>query len=837
MSTFEVDPLTTSPERLSLDEAFAQAVYEAQVLPEDEQQREEAAIDAVAADYATKYLLESDQQKVAIAANVLRWFLYAEPGGELPEGLVYEDNRGGWPPVSVQADRRIFGLTQLQQTLSVIYLKACASRHDMVDKALLKDGSPLHRLVWHHPILEYLRSFDAGQSDGERPLNNKERQLAGKIIEEEARLNDGIDRAADINPQTFAGRKIAAGKLLLDWATKRDPHVMGDAGPSRKNKQPSGGWQRLKAHYWPRVQKYVSDEGYDLSRAENGGFEVWISKEGEESISYFDLIEDITNDIIGEITDAFDTGSEQLDSLCHLILRQTLEALFNPTDESPSISVDESLKHVIKHAHLSNFEMDALIRFPTVHWKWPINVLGARGRLLPYEDNRGIPYHYNRSHVDACVDSLDSLGPGLGTTEEFLNEYTTYTVESLSGSNHQLAGRMLLEVDKGSVSSQPVPDRPLDFIMNYTLWVPEGKEPYIPGFSTVQLENRKYGFIKQDTDPYGFCDVPVLQENLPGLAAFFDRLGAVQIVDALASAENLTVGDLEAIIARGSDYYLPDEHERVSDFSSSNRGEPARVQNGRLQIQCLEAGKLQREVLGRLFGDHCMSFARGNLINQENDTTYSTTNIGHVQTVFAHEGRQYILDSTPGMKPEDQAKLQSMGYKGGLNSFSGNVHDKRYQNPLPDIQKAFDDRKPTQSVAEQQDYYDPSEHIEEEADFVPPTPAELRHQLEKQLVAIFRLKDKRALYRYLPKANRNLPGYKPVPHRDPVVRSLLVLALAETGTQTSDESVKALAYVRNYPEIHRKFVSSHQRKFYSSAVLNLLENALSQLSPNRPQDT
>ncbi|HEV7454104.1 MAG TPA: hypothetical protein VGO07_02490 [Candidatus Saccharimonadales bacterium] len=181
------------------------------------------------------------------------------------------------------------------------------------------------------------------------------------------------------------------------------------------------------------------------------------------------------------------------------------------------------------------------------------------------------------------------------------------------------------------------------------------KDPFIPGFKLVSRRNFEYAteaviyefMPSAEGDPYADCHVQVPAEGVTKLVEAYEYLGMPGLVAKVKANTSLTVNELKRYIMQESRYIYPEHGSGWGGGDEQLGMFKGWVENGKFETQCSGAAFFMKCSIDTAFG-------HGNAMVIAGDTVpMSSTRLDkarHNQVSVNLEGRNYIVDATPGIE-------------------------------------------------------------------------------------------------------------------------------------------------------------------------------------------
>ncbi|HSH18006.1 MAG TPA: hypothetical protein VK978_01345, partial [Candidatus Saccharimonadales bacterium] len=312
--------------------------------------------------------------------------------------------------------------------------------------------------------------------------------------------------------------------------------------------------------------------------------------------------------------------------------------------------------------------------------------------------------------------------------------------------------------------------------------------PAIPGYILVGEDKAtgRFGFVRNpEEEPYQECAVLLPVAAIKKLSETYRGIGLDGLANDLVGSEAPTVSDLERLIRDYSTYTEP----QVSStpYRPNLESYVASVTNGYLEVQCTGANSFNVLSLQAAFGTTEAELLKGRVIKQ--GSMEIASRLGHAQTFFVHNGRQYILDATPTRPDEvDYSYIgtQTLVYMAAVRSLFSR---KRSASDLQDRQPVT--IPPRQPLQDSSQPLGPAPDKVVEYRLPEPTPEEkitgMLQAAEQQFQTIFNVSDAASLYEQVMKQ----------PESDPARRLLCDFKQWQRQGIPAEQARRTAVYFRN----------------------------------------
>ncbi|MET1033369.1 MAG: hypothetical protein ABWX94_02630 [Candidatus Saccharimonadales bacterium] len=577
-----------------------------------------------------------ERDMIRYTHDILEWDLFGQLGDTLPKGLALvqsdEDTR-------VKFDERRWFAYHCAETTHRDLEKVGAEevintvRTDLMSRERDAKLSLLESVAMQTPLYAFLESFDQQvmTSPEEVPLNEEKRQ---------AKLNEALEKIRRVHhlapgepitkgsPAEYDARK-ARGKLeLATELSAQTPFSQGDALTRAREYYSS----RLMQIIYPDTSDdYRQQERVRLLRTENS-----------------DELGDLISELIYD--EATVLKVDDMDPLAREVTMALLDtAITRILLSPPERDYADLLRSSVSTTSTSTLET---IWEPIGRLNFTSRDSGLRAWLL---SPRAEVVH--DSEVEGRMDS-----------HRHATDATLLTAREIAKERSVIVGHVRSPIADGNMRlvqtqlrDENMPDIPDDYDLFLSLYITaemslQYADPYVPGFTLVgrTRQENKYAFVRDpEGDPYAPARMPIEKARLEGLTEKYNQLGLTELSDRLTSVEAVTVEELVALLKDYSEYFIPDKVPgSLVDRPSTFEGFELLVNDGKLQVQCTGAAKFLELSLEYIFGPGTTRIIDG--ITLSDDVTLRA--IRHAQVGFTHEGRLYILDSTPSHRDSSRSK-------------------------------------------------------------------------------------------------------------------------------------------------------------------------------------
>ncbi|HUD06958.1 MAG TPA: hypothetical protein VMR34_03665 [Candidatus Saccharimonadales bacterium] len=610
-----------------------------------------------AAERVSATLLNPDQQRaVALYAGVLDWHYFGKPNDPIPEGMVLTVESDGDPGISL--DYRIPYINDQLGSLGTRiaeagmndglapYFKEMKERRPLVQK-VIKD------FILNSAEYQLLSSFDDAIVQAEpSPLNPYWRQIRETQIEQALREKYGVEPDETISLGSPMHLELRRDLYQLDRETMVTPEVPDES---------SSALQRARAYLTPFIATEFEDDHDELRFGRilyDPGNGLYVAGEGEDDEDAIDELWDYCTQASRKMSPNIFVGDEKLREIAIGFMKIAMEVILDPRSSG---SYQKILETAVDQA--INYNLDDLNE--TIYPSPSNYIYGSLQSPLLTRSPTGETYDYDqvRSLSHRRYTSRENWGDVFGsksrlaTAEQLWRDenFQAGQVEKYAPANYRTEMRLIQTRERiepmGARSTEE------DLVITLSMRAEPGIVPYIPGYELVSISPfyDRYGFrVDPEGDPYQTCQVVINKERREKLYRNYESIGLAELAQQVEARSRLTVSELASLIRSASIYHVP---EKMSGLGSDDPLSSSMtyldvfgsfskvVLSGKLHVQCTGAASFLKESLGIAFGLGSSAITSGNnVINPTNDFISMA---GHAQTVFTHNGKQYILDSTP----------------------------------------------------------------------------------------------------------------------------------------------------------------------------------------------
>lgn len=738
------------------------------------------------------------QQVIKLYADVLDWQMFGQPGDPLPQGLqLFQEG----DKRTIAHDTSIPYLTSnipliISSELSHIGL-------DEVGKAIqqqLYENEPEIRATltdFLHQSAEYqlLSSFGRPECRAQpQPLNDYWRQVRYSQAESDVANLFGYETGESIMADGGASYELNRLKYHIDDETELSPN---------RSARSQDGLSSAKEYLLPYL--FAATSGSKQQELLSPP-RVYHDEESEELIltyqtpaSTFETNLSYLLEPAGRLLSSkLYSGPSDMRFISELFSDMAIEQIFDPwtqsIEEAVASAIDRTINmvyyHIGRSLHAtSQFEypgaIDILLRAPTS------DIIFNGPPPRPTIDYKAWEGFFNKV---ASYASFRDLSTRHHIVKGFVREY--------SPENFRTASRIILQAQCQLQSSEQQTDCNEDLVLDLIEF--DNKfEPLVPGYTLVsKTEPDRYGFVVDDNgDPYSRCEVPIEGPLFAELIEEYRAIGLRSLADNLESHPNLTVGTFEQLVKSYSTYYIPDvakaknpAHVPLFPSAMNTLDEFAdSVHDEKLSVQCTASGLFLQRSLDKLFGSGSTGQVSG-LVMSSGDSLIRANR--HMQTIFTHDGTQYILDATPAYDFGDRPKP--------LPPASG-LQVERQTASAPKISP---EPRPSKSETSSTPTKSPEEQL-----------ADLMTSFLEQGKVAFRLSNDRLLGEFLVK----------LPVQDPARRTFELLSRYSSGRINADQLSEQADYVAKCPRLPQNIRQALKIDHYSIAFLEQLRLTVERL--------
>jgi hypothetical protein len=379
----------------------------------------------------------------------------------------------------------------------------------------------------------------------------------------------------------------------------------------------------------------------------------------------------------------------------------------------------------------------------------------------------------------------------LTTQHEMIQQrqQTLGVIEAYAPSNYRVPLRVIIsdipqleKLDESTISAD----------LRIKAWK-TGAIGFVPGYRLTSFDpwSSEYGFtIDPEGDPYAPCLVGLPADTVPQLINELRNIKLIGLVEDMLSFPEATVSDLENLIRKHSEYYLPADISASWETDDALTSDTTRidsvqsfaglVRDEKVLVQCTGAAQFMRACLETLFGQGSARQINGYVIDA---TDVRIRGSRHAQIAFSNEGKQYILDATPSM---------NLGF--------GGEYTQPHHGPATEVS---DRHNPSLARLDAPAYVNRDIRAITEPITEKPSKEERIADLHERLLTDMRLAHGVSSTKLLYTQLLNLPP------SDPVRRSAELFAQFESGSLKADHLASKVEYLSNCadadPATRRKF--------------------------------
>lgn len=623
--------------------------------------------DAVVAECRPK-LLETGQHVMATLVNpdhqqaleaylsVCDWRYFGRPGDPLPKelavyyeyGKYYIDLNSTIPYLQGSANTALPKLLEhagIEHSLQSHYDELTARKPGI--RSLLRD------CVLTSDVYQFLASFDAPSLQQRHvPLTPYWRLIRETQIEQSLRIRHGYTDDTPIQTGSHIDTELRRAKHRLD--DEQHPTVT-----FAQNEQT--GVLRARTYLWPYLEEAFiancEDSGLGRSKrlgkiGSTHGTYVLYDETGTDSVMLYEVAERVAETLL----DTHFTGAPELHETMSMFLVYAIHDIFDLSlGSSLATILDDGAKEISQV--MTEYLIDTRGIYPLRETSYDTYMLGHAPSHVPFETSRT---HYDDYH-DSWPGSVDTSAHLIAAREQRRQSRKAIgQVLAYGPHNYRVPLRILQNRVITRADHEMPPGTPEDLIIRMTSQQSYKQAPFIPGYTLSRLDRNTntYGYaVNPEGDPYAPCEVRLSAEQQSQLTQSYRQIGLTALADAIHAQPGITVDDLTRAVQSHAVYHLPAETNQTFDRSDNPLEEPDTrisslhsfaplVRDDRLFVQCTGATQFLKHSLAEIFGEQSVATISGNAI-AEHEVVISA--LGHMQTVFVHGNRQYILDATPAM--------------------------------------------------------------------------------------------------------------------------------------------------------------------------------------------
>lgn len=606
-------------------------------------------------------VINPDQQNaIAVYAGVTNWSLFGKPGDPLPAGMILGGTRGDTLFLNNTIPYFHGGLNGLVNVDEPFRRSGLREVADTVNQALAERSSSIETVVSDFIVnsAEYrlLSSFDIPQrKPDEVPLNSYWRQVRERQIEQTVRTKYGHTQEEPLLINGPADRELRRRFHVLDdevMTLPSEPKSHNDAVLKARAYLTPYVAQAFEADVYGREGQTFGDVYYE----ESNGLHIRAQDE-EEGVEFYDLADDAG----WKLSDNLYVGPRDMQFIAAQFLSETIQRIMDPRTAIPmKIIINESLQSTSRYIRERLIEAAVAVDLGNQYSYEPrsSNAMIFLRQPSTVSDQKAKP-EVKAGEMDHTY-SWDGVFRGksdLSTAGELMRDAMVHIgkVQRYEPLNFRADARILQQ----QARHLALPANAAEENLVITLYSPHNTStvPFVPGYVLVSessLRNR-YGFtVDPNGDPYFSCEIAIENSRQAALAEIYQSMGLGLLADKLRDSPNLTVDQLVEMIREEAVYYTPRQlewHSMENDVLAQRQTYINNLENfamsvrkGRLYVQCTGASHFLKYSLEKLFGTGCAGVVNGNTISGHTPTI---TAARHAQAIFAHEGRQYILDAQP----------------------------------------------------------------------------------------------------------------------------------------------------------------------------------------------
>lgn len=336
------------------------------------------------------------------------------------------------------------------------------------------------------------------------------------------------------------------------------------------------------------------------------------------------------------------------------------------------------------------------------------------------------------------------------------------------------------------------------------------RDPYVPGYVLTSRSGKLYGFMRNpEGDPYASADIPLADSQINSLAEEYRKLGLTQLANNLIASKKLTVSKLVDYIRHATYYPLLDDNNIVRSYpyrtdGNSFEGFSQLIRDGKLHAQCNGSAQFLKLSLENIFGKGTADIADGYVLSDE------ISKVRHVQTIFAHNGRVYILDAT-GSSSTAQFGIQSRQRRG----FSWRRNATRPMTAIA-LRESQENsiQDPVTDTVEHGARYEISDTFQERE-----VPA-IADILEERLCVAFGVRTRDQLYARLVDLKQH----------DPIRRAVEAVRTDTRGELELEDLEAIVKYLHNYRQASDDVLQRLNLPKYNPDIIRNLEDALGKIA-------
>lgn len=645
----ELEPGLSRPETIPSPDPLTR-LREQFELPAEIVEQGEKCIKAASDILAPLCITDEQRASVETYLSLTAWRLFGEPGDPLPKNTILLENKDSNALPEIVTDARL-PYHDIEQLVYQVVGKDIFTDLNKNIKTFLNAQKPdirqsLSEILAQSDVTAFLLSFAAPQPEVKKePLNPYWRRVREAHIDEDVRLKYGLAVGATL----FSGTS--------EWHERaRRVNQLDDQEQDRVTDTKKDSIDRARIFFTTLYERVFNEE----NRIKNGKTFTSISfPEEQDSLAQLHFVDNqgknhtiATLHYDAQVANLFlrliGSNEEQDGALQSHFVRSFLFKLHSFS----AASLEEMVANA--NAETTGEVTNSLVRskFTTGGETSHYIDCYSNGLLRPTKALEATPIvsrtsfsRGNERRQRSRKSWYDALHGSYEVNRAF--DYSIGTVIAHDRTDH-VSSRLLFYDQDGAAKPLPETNEHGQADLIISIGLSDGDLPQIPGYSTVAIRDgrmkSRVEFIKNpEGDPYATCDVPIPQENLHELLEAYETIGLFDLAKALNSPNCRTISQAVQIIQQHSryiDFDLSDVKQRISKLSEF----AVVVKDGKLETQCTGAASFLSKTLNLLYGNTVSCIVGGQLITNGEKEITST---GHAQVLFAHNGYQYLLDSTP----------------------------------------------------------------------------------------------------------------------------------------------------------------------------------------------
>lgn len=635
--TFEAPPLTPAEQRL----------LEVLTYPEDLQSAWRERFGAVVQSELDACVTPQDQALLSKVATLMEWEWFAGPGESLPDGvamnnhddLVFLDDDVERYKYAVR-DYLMYGRTSPDMRGPMIEL--ATERHDYFWTNMAGSvREAIAGVVKETPAYAFLHALASeAPRDLDVPLSAAQRMIREAQEEDVVRRTYGLEDTDSLRMHYDAHSTLQRRLYQLDDERMR--------APKRQEADPKKRLMNYIIHELNEFHGHKGDEQvveivqgeYDLAglirdgRREHIGDEMyetsdnWISaneRNGPRTMAGYDWSWNLLYNLARELADPENK---------HLSALEVLDMSVLPVDDSYFYEAKTVAPGLKVYLHRDDIPIIKERYVPGKRWrphtseKDYADVIGAD--VLADDGREVIAHIAGSARRDVAGRVVTAARRVTHDKPRHINDYSFMLfVDSDEGNDWRLFGY-------SAIDSLECND--IDEI-----------EPYIPGYQVAAHDPDEgvWYFKQAEEDPYkGSAEVSIGESGKDRLVAQLRSIGMGPMAEELSSYTDINLAQLVTMLQSHSDYTF-DKKYRIPSYQSTSLTDEYFGQlvdeKGRLQVQCTGAATFLRHILQTALPGGQVMNVSGHMVNNKGNIS----DIGHMQVMVVHEGRQYFVDATP----------------------------------------------------------------------------------------------------------------------------------------------------------------------------------------------